>query len=58
MSLVNVGVFAASAAAAAAGSISAALSAHAPTATFRACPYVSRIMLLLPCIFYRTVTFT
>src|SRR6266850_2795299 len=48
MSLVNVGVFAASAAAAAAGSISAALSAHAPTARFRACPYVSRIIVVLP----------
>src|ERR1700704_3195636 len=50
MSLGNVGVFALSAAAAVAGSISAAPSAPAPTATFRACPYVSCIMWLLPLI--------
>src|SRR6266852_1457913 len=50
MSLVNVGVFAPSAAAATAtaGEISAAPSAHAPIATFRAHPYVSRLMLVLP----------
>src|SRR6266852_9162932 len=48
MSFVNVGVFGASAAAAAPGSISATLSAHAPTATFRACPGFSGIMFRIP----------
>jgi hypothetical protein len=47
MSRVKVGVFAASAAAAAEGSISAAQSAHALTDTFRARPSISRIMLVL-----------
>src|SRR5712691_7700691 len=60
MSLVNVGIFGASAAAAAAGSIIATLSAHAPTATFRAGPCFSAFMFVFPLYgFYgRTVTFT
>jgi len=60
MSLVNVGVFGASAAAAAPGSISATLSAHAPAAVFRASPCVIGIMFVfsLPALVYRTVTFT
>jgi len=45
---VNVGIFGASAAAAAAGSIIPTLSAHAPTATFRACPCFSDFMFVFP----------
>src|SRR5207248_4736726 len=44
MSLVNVGVLAASAPVADRGTTSAALSTHTPTATFRACRYFSSIM--------------
>jgi hypothetical protein len=51
MSLVNVGVFAASAAAETAGSINAALSTHAPTATSRALPKACRIMFGTPGLF-------
>ena len=56
MSLVNVGAFTASAAAADHGTTSAALST--PTTTFRACRDFSSIMFVLPFEFYRTVTFT
>ena len=58
MSLVNVGAFAVSAAAADPGTTSAALSTYTPTATFRACRDFSSIMFALPLEFYRTVTFT
>src|ERR1700752_4711568 len=47
-SLVNVGVFVVSAAAAAAGPASAALSKYTPTATFRADPDGRSIMFVLP----------
>ena len=48
MSLVNVGAFAASAAAAIPGTPSAALSTHTPNAVRGACPDFSPIMFMLP----------
>ncbi len=58
MSLVNVGAFTASAAAADHGTTSAALSTYIPIAAFRAGRDFSSIMFALPFEFYRTVTFT
>ena len=60
MSFVKVGVLAVSAAEAAPGSTSAAVSAHAPIDAFRPSPCLICIMLVIPspALVYRPVTFT